>query len=130
MSIEQEGKERVYAIRRKIAEHRNDNNFPKPEDFGTTENEVDDYLYELMGGPQSIEEQKKVYTRYGICFILPIGIVALMKQSMTNFIIGVSAGIVLCGIYYFCHKLYRQYKLNKMIKNGVADYVRAIESFA
>ena len=123
------GKEQVYAIRKKIAENRNNKVFPKPEDFGTNEDEIDDYLYEEMGGPQSIEEQKKVYTRYGICFILPICVVAMMKQSMRNFIIGVTSGLLLCSIYYIIHKIRRKIKLSKMISHGVEEYIIAIENF-
>ncbi|MBO5612772.1 MAG: hypothetical protein J5918_09290 [Prevotella sp.] len=129
MRTENKGKERVYAIRRKIAENRGLNDFPKPEDFSITEDEVDDFLYEMMGGPQSIEEQKKIYTKYGICFILPIGIVALMKQSMANFLIGVASGLILCAIYYLIHKFIRQRKLNKLLQSGVKEYIDAVERY-
>ena len=127
--IEVKDREYVYAIRRKIAEHRADKSFPKPEGFNVTEDIVDDYLYEVMDGPQSIEEQKKVYTRYGICFVVPIAIVALMKQSMQNFIIGVAAGLLMCGCYYLLHRTMRNFRMKKLANSGVVEYIEAIENF-
>lgn len=123
------GREYVYDIRRKIADNRHKEGFPKVEDYNITDDIVDDYLYELMGGPQSIEEQKRLYTRYGLCFIIPIAIVALMKQTMINLLIGVGSGFVLCCFYFFFHTALRMRRLRKMAKSGVMEYVEAVENF-
>ena len=129
-NIEPKGREYVYHLRRLIADNRSKTGFPKTEDYGIDEDILDDYLYELMDGPQSVEEQKRIYTRYGLCLIIPIAIVALMKQTMTNYLIGVFSGVVLCLLYALLHSAMRKRKITKLVKSGVADYIKAVEMFS
>lgn len=82
-------------VRRAIAMHRNDENFPNIEDYGGSEDLLDDYFYEKTA-TGSLEQDKKKYTLYGLFLIVPIAVFSIFFQDIKALIFGLLTGGLLC----------------------------------
>lgn len=115
-------------LRQLIARNRTNPNFPKPEDFNTTEEDLDEYLYHLNPGKDQMQAQKKNLTIMGLLLIIPMGVLSIfMKQEMA-LIIGLIIGIALCAAYYFVSRTMEKNKLIRLEKSGVQAYIDAVLS--
>lgn len=82
-------------VRRAVGMHRNDDSFPKIEDYGGSEELLDDYFYtrSYKGG---VEEQKKSYTIYGILLVVPLAVAFYFFKDIMALVLGFSVGGGLC----------------------------------
>ena len=113
-------------LRLLIARNRTNPDFPKPEDFNTTEEDLDEYLYRLNPNNDLMQTQKKHLTIMGLLLIIPMGVLSIFMKNELALIFGLIIGITLCAAYYFTSRSMEKNKLQRLEKSGVQAYIEAV----
>ena len=113
-------------LRQLIARNRTNPSFPKPEDFDTTEEDMDDYLYMLNPHRDQMQEQKKHLTIMGILMVVPIGTLSICLKQEAALFIGMAVGLLLCVGYHFLVKSMARRKVHALEESGVKTYIEAV----
>ncbi len=116
-------------VRKILAEHRSTEGFPKVEDYGITEDDLDDYLFDKQAIIDDVDSLRKKYTIYSVIFIIPFLVVAFYETTARNALIATACGLVLCGIYYLITMLVRYIRLHSMTNKKIEEYIEAIMKY-
>lgn len=115
-------------LRKLIARNRPNPDFPKPEDFDVTEDDVDEYLYRMNPQRDILQEQKKQLTVMGLMVIVPIGIASLFLDYVPALLVGGIVGVATCLCYHFVSRNMQRRTLQRLEESGVAEYIDAVLS--
>ena len=118
-----------HTITAKIENNRDKENFPKPESFGITENEVKDYIYDKQRILDREEERSKKLIVPGMLLVLPIIVLSGFGQGIKLLLYGVAMGVVLMMLYFAVMKLINKTKLNRMANPDIEKYLDAVTRF-
>ena len=88
----------------KIDRNRNAKGFPVAEDFGTTDDDVKDYIYDKQRILDREEERKKSLTIPGIILVMPVIIISGFGEGVNLLLLGVVLGVILMLLYFVLMK--------------------------
>ncbi len=113
-------------LRQLIARNRTNPSFPHPEDFDTSEEDMDDYLYLMNPHRDQMAEQRKHLTIMGMLMVIPIGLMSLFLKYELALLSGVAIGLLLCVGYHFMVKNMARRKATALEDSGVRAYIEAV----
>ena len=118
-----------HRVRKVIAEHREETGFPKLEDYGVSEEEFDDYLFDKQAVIDDIDSLKKKYTIYSIIFIIPFVVIAFYETTVRNTLIATGCGLLLCLAYYLLTLLVRKIRMSRMNNEAIERYITDVMKY-
>lgn len=118
-----------HRVRKVIAEHREKAGFPKLEDYGVSEEEFDDYLFDKQAVIDDIDSLKKKYTIYSIIFIIPFVVIAFYETTVRNTLIATGCGLLLCLAYYLLTLLVRKIRMSRMNNEAIERYITDVMKY-
>ncbi|MBR6262831.1 MAG: hypothetical protein IKR05_06395 [Prevotella sp.] len=118
-----------HRVRKVIAEHREEAGFPKLEDYGVSEEEFDDYLFDKQAVIDDIDSLKKKYTIYSIIFIIPFVVIAFYETTVRNTLIATGCGLLLCLAYYLLTLLVRKIRMSRMNNEAIERYITDVMKY-
>ena len=126
-----------HQIEAKIRNHHTEEGFPQFNDFQTTQQELDDYLFDHQAALDSEGTEKTRYTVAGILLVLPIIVISAFPDGSLP-VSGVMSVLFAVGIGCVLFAFYRVI-LKMVVRNGVRkaglnypnarDYVEAVRKF-
>ncbi len=118
-----------HRVRKVISEHREEAGFPKLEDYGVSEEEFDDYLFDKQAVIDDIDSLKKKYTIYSIIFIIPFVVIAFYETTVRNTLIATGCGLLLCLAYYLLTLLVRKIRMSRMNNEAIERYITDVMKY-
>lgn len=109
-----------------IDQNKSNTDFPNPEDFKTTEDEVKDYIYDKQRILDRSEERGKNLLVPGILLVMPAIILSGFGEGVKILLIGVLAGVLLTFFYFVIAKLIDKRQLAKMRNNDIEAYINKL----
>lgn len=113
----------VYSI---IEDHKNDDGFPHPEDYGTTESDVKDYIYDKQRILDRAEERGRNLLVPGILLVMPVIILSGFGDGLKILLSGVLAGVLLTMLYFAIAKATDKRKLKNMRDESIEEYINKL----
>ena len=102
---------------------------PQPEDFGTTEADVKDYVYDKQRVLDREEERKTNLVVPGIILVMPVIIMSGFGEGTELLLGGVLAGVILMLAYFAIMKALDKRKIAGMYDKDIENYIEALERF-
>ena len=109
-----------------IDQNKSNTDFPNPEDFKTTEDEVKDYIYDKQRILDRSEERGKNLLVPGILLVMPAIILSGFGEGVKILLIGILAGVLLTFFYFIIAKLIDKRQLAKMRNNDIEAYINKL----
>lgn len=109
-----------------IDQNKSNTDFPNPEDFKTTEDEVKDYIYDKQRILDRSEERGKNLLVPGILLVMPAIILSGFGEGVKILLIGVLAGVLLTFFYFIIAKLIDKRQLAKIRNNDIEAYINKL----
>ena len=106
-----------------IEDHKGDDGFPLPEDYGTTEADVKDYIYDKQRILDRMEERSKNLLVPGILLVMPVIILSGFGDGLKILLSGVFAGVLLTMLYFVVAKAVDKRKLKNMRDETIEKYI-------
>lgn len=116
-------------VRKILAAHRETEGFPNFEDYGISEDDLDDYLFNKQAIIDDVDSLRKKYTIYSVIFIIPFVVIAFYETTPRNALIAAGCGFLLCGIYYLLTILIRYIRLHSMKNQKIEEYIATIMKY-
>lgn len=102
---------------------------PQSEDFGTTEADVKDYVYDKQRVLDREEERKTNLVVPGIILVMPVIIMSGFGEGTELLLGGVLAGVILMLAYFAIMKAIDKRKIAGMYDKDIENYIEALERF-
>ena len=102
---------------------------PQPEDFGTTEADVKDYVYDKQRVLDREEERKTNLVVPGIILVMRVIIMSCFCEGTELLLGGVLAGVILMLAYFAIMKAIDKRKIAGMYDKDIENYIEALERF-
>ena len=118
-----------HSITEKIDSYKACDDFPRPEDFGTTENEVKDYVYDKQRILDRGEERSRNLVIPGIILVMPVIILSGFGEGVKILLIGVLLGVIFTMLYFAIAKAIDKRRLNKMYDGDAERYIQAVSDY-
>ena len=118
-----------HRVRKVIADHRKDPGFPKIEDYGVSEEDFDDYMFYKQAIIDDVDSLRKKYTIYSVIFIIPFVVMAFFDTTVTNFLIALAGGFVLCAIYYVITIIINRVRMSRLNNESIERYIADVMKF-
>lgn len=118
-----------HQVRKIIAQHRETAGFPQLEDYGVSEEEFDDYLFYKQAVIDDVDSLRRKYTVYSVIFILPFVVVAFFKTTVTNCLIAMGCGFVLCILYYLLTIVVHKIRMSRLNNEAIERYIADVMKF-
>lgn len=120
--------ETVSIIQSSIKAFQEQPDFPKKEEYGIDDEELDDFLFDSRVIEEvTMETEKKRLTRLGVIFVIPVAIMAMFTfDTKLRLLIGVAGGIVACTVYLLIEKAIQLHNDKKRASCGAARYCDAV----
>ena len=120
--------ETVSIIQSSIKAFQKQPDFPKKEEYGIDDEELDDFLFDSRVIEEvTMETEKKRLTRLGVIFVIPVAIMAMFTfDTKLRLLIGVAGGIVACTVYLLIEKAIQLHNDKKRASCGAARYCDAV----
>ena len=118
-----------HQVRKVIADHREDPGFPKIEDYGISEEDFDDYMFYKQAIIDDVDSLRKKYTIYSVIFIIPFVVMAFYDTTVTNFLIALAGGFVLCAIYYVITIIINRVRMSRLNNESIERYIADVMKF-
>lgn len=113
-----------------IMESYKDNpDFPRTEEYGTTDEEVRDYVYDKQRILDREEERSKNLVVPGIILVMPVIILSGFGNGVVLLLLGVFIGVVLMLAYFMLMNASDKRRLKKMYDSRIEEYIKAVIGF-
>lgn len=113
-----------------IMESYKDNpDFPRAEEYGTTDEEVRDYVYDKQRILDREEERSKNLVVPGIILVMPVIILSGFGNGVVLLLLGVFIGVVLMLAYFMLMHASDKRRLKKMYDSRIEEYIKAVIGF-
>ena len=121
-------------ISRKIQLNKTYSDFPKAEDYGITESELSDYLFDKQAILDSEGSPRSQYTVAGILIVLPVIIISAFSEKdlpwgRWSLFVGLGIGLALAGCVKYLVKLLIRIRLKRMANTKIDDYIHAVLNY-
>ncbi len=118
-----------HRVRKVIAEHRDTPGFPNINDYGVTEEDFDDYMFYKQAIIDDVDSLRKKYTIYSTIFIIPFVVIAFFKTTVTNVLIALGCGFILCGIYYIITIIINRVRMSRLNNESIERYIADVMKY-
>ena len=118
-----------HQVRKIIAQNREVAGFPQLDDYGVSEDEFDDYLFYKQAVIDDVDSLRRKYTVYSVIFILPFVVISFYKTSVTNCLIAMGIGFVLCILYYLLTILVHKIRMSRLNNEAIERYIADVMKF-
>lgn len=118
-----------HSVTDKMDSCKNIDGCPQPEDFGTTEADVKDYVYDKQRVLDREEERKTNLVVPGIILVMPVIIMSGFGEGTELLLGGVLAGVILMLAYFAIMKALDKRKIAGMYDKDIENYIEALERF-
>lgn len=118
-----------HQVRKIIAQNREVAGFPQLDDYGVSEDEFDDYLFYKQAVIDDVDSLRRKYTVYSVIFILPFVVMAFFKTTITNSLIAMGIGFVLCILYYLLTILIHKIRMSRLNNEAIERYIADVMKF-
>lgn len=118
-----------HSVTDKMDSCKNIDGCPQPEDFGTTEADVKDYVYDKQRVLDREEERKTNLVVPGIILVMPVIIMSGFGEGTELLLGGVLAGFILMLAYFAIMKAIDKRKIAGMYDKDIENYIEALERF-
>lgn len=118
-----------HSVTDKMDSCKNIDGCPQPEDFGTTEADVKDYVYDKQRVLDREEERKTNLVVPGIILVMPVIIMSGFGEGTELLLGGVLAGVILMLAYFAIMKAIDKRKIAGMYDKDIENYIEALERF-
>lgn len=118
-----------HSVTDKMDSCKNIDGCPQPEDFGTTEADVKDYVYDKQRVLDREEERKTNLVMPGIILVMPVIIMSGFGEGTELLLGGVLAGVILMLAYFAIMKALDKRKIAGMYDKDIENYIEALERF-
>lgn len=102
--------------------------FPCLSDYGITEEEMGDYLFERQRIIDSDGDLKKIYTLYGILLLAPVIVMSAFANGVNALMEGLGIGAVLCLIYWGIKKVVNMVRLKRISTPDIDRFINDLLS--
>ena len=119
-----------HSIKNKIERNKECPSFPHAEDYGITDKEAEDYIYDKQRILDRAEERQKKFVIPGIILVMPVIILSGFGNSTTILFIGVALGIVFTMLYFIIMNAFDKSQLKKLHDEKIERYINAVERFS
>ena len=119
-----------HSIKNKIERNKECPSFPHAEDYGITDKEAEDYIYDKQRILDRAEERQKKFVIPGIILVMPVIILSGFGNSTTILFIGVALGIVFTMLYFIIMNAFDKSQLKKLHDEKIERYINAVEKFS
>ena len=121
-------------VNRKIQLNKTYSDFPKAEDYGITESELSDYLFDKQAILDSEGSPRSQYTVAGILIVLPVLIISAFSEKKLpwgrwSLFVGLGIGLALAGCVKYLIKLLIRIRLKRMTNRKIDDYINAVLNY-
>lgn len=121
-------------VSRKIQLNKTYSDFPKAEDYGITESELSDYLFDKQAILDSEGSPRSQYTVAGILIVLPVIIISAFSEKdlpwgRWSLFVGLGIGLALAGCVKYLIKLLIRIRLKRMTNKKIDDYIHAVLNY-
>lgn len=121
-------------VSRKIQLNKTYSDFPKAEDYGITESELSDYLFDKQAILDSEGSPRSQYTVAGILIVLPVIVISAFSEKdlpwgRWSLFVGLGIGLALAGCVKYLIKLLIRIRLKRMINTKIDDYIHAVLNY-
>ena len=121
-------------VNRKIQLNKTYSDFPKAEDYGITESELSDYLFNKQAILDSEGSPRSQYTVAGILIVLPVIIISAFSEKdlpwgRWSLFVGLGIGLALAGCVKYLVKLLIRIRLKRMANTKIDDYIHAVLNY-
>ncbi|MFC2384579.1 MAG: hypothetical protein ACFNP5_05320 [Hoylesella saccharolytica] len=121
-------------VNRKIQLNKTYSDFPKAEDYGITESELSDYLFDKQAILDSEGSPRSQYTVAGILIVLPVIVISAFSEKdlpwgRWSLFVGLGIGLALAGCVKYLIKLLIRIRLKRMINTKIDDYIHAVLNY-
>lgn len=121
-------------VNRKIQLNKTYSDFPKAEDYGITESELSDYLFDKQAILDSEGSPRSQYTVAGILIVLPVIIISAFSEKdlpwgRWSLFVGLGIGLALAGCVKYLIKLLIRIRLKRMTNRKIDDYINAVLNY-
>ncbi len=118
-NMEYEIDDMEHQVRKVIAQHRETPGFP----------EFDDYLFYKQAVIDDVDSLRRKYTVYSVIFIIPFVVISFYKTSVTNCLIAMGCGLVLCLLYYLLTILIHKIRMSRLNNEAIERYIADVMKF-
>ena len=124
-----------HSVTNKIDKYKENADFPKPEDYAITSEELSDYLFDKQVLIDSLGTEKSQYTRGGIIAVIPVLVVsAIPEQNLPggltwSGILAVVIGVALALLEALIERLVRKIRIRKMRNEQIEKYIAAVFAY-
>ena len=113
-------------VNRKIQLNKTYSDFPKAEDYGITESELSDYLFDKQAILDSEGSPRSQYTVAGILIVLPVIIISAFSEKdlpwgRWSLFVGLGIGLALAGCVKYLIKMLILIRLKRMTNTNIDD---------
>ncbi len=116
-------------VREAIAQYREAAGFPRLSDYGVSEEELDDYLFDKQAVIDNVDDLKKKYTTWSVIFLIPIVIMDFFEVNFKNLMIGIAGGCVLCCLYWVLMKTMKYFRMRRIHNEAIERYISDVLAF-
>lgn len=118
-----------HSIKEKIENCNGKDGFPRAEDFGVTNSDVTDYIYDKQRILDREEDRRKHLVVPGILLVMPVIVLSGFGEGTVILLIGVLLGVVLMIAYFALMRISDKNKLKKMFNSAIEKYLAEVEKF-
>ena len=113
-------------VSRKIQLNKTYSDFPKAEDYGITESELSDYLFDKQAILDSQGSPRSQYTVAGILIVLPVIIISAFSEKdlpwgRWSLFVGLGIGLALAGCVKYLIKMLKSIPLKSITNKKIED---------
>lgn len=112
-----------HSIKNKIERNKECPSFPHAEDYGITDKEAEDYIYDKQRILDRMEERSKNLLVPGILLVMPVIILSGFGDGLKILLSGVFAGVLLTMLYFVVVKAVDKKKLKNMRDETIEKYI-------
>ncbi len=126
-----------HQVERRIEKYKDCDDFPRLEQYKTTQEELDNYLFDYQAILDSDGTERSRYTTAGLIIIIPVVILAFMYPvndmplGQWTLLVAILAGLVLWLLVRAVQKLLMKSRIQRLNRQqpSVCDYVRAVMKY-
>lgn len=119
-----------HSITEKMESHKDDADFPRAEDYATTEAKVKEYVYDKQRILDRGEERGKNLVVPGIILVMPVIILSGFGDGVRVLFLGVLLGVIFVTVYFAVAKAVDKANIKKMYDYDIERYIKAVSDYS
>lgn len=124
-----------HKVSNKVRDHVGEPEFPQPELFGVSKEDVDTYLFYKQAILDSLGTERRRYTQAGILIVLPVLVASAFPEDelpygmLGGLLIALGIGIALAVVVEGVQRLIRKVRLRRLRDENIEMYIDAVLNY-